>query len=74
MDWSPVLSVDAALDFRVACGGEERITAYCHDLAVRGGELVANILGTSVMKNAPGEGELIANMVRCFTLRPIWHR
>lgn len=68
VDWSPLLSVNAALDFRLACGGEERITAYCHDLAVQGGASVARILGTEVMRNEEGEGELIANMVRPFSL------
>ncbi|KWU45260.1 PLP-dependent transferase [Rhodotorula sp. JG-1b] len=65
VDWSPYLSVAAALDFRRdVLGGEERIYQYCFDLAVQGGELVAAKLGTNVMRNAtPEEGELIATMV-----------
>ncbi|GAA5876257.1 hypothetical protein JCM3774_002339 [Rhodotorula dairenensis] len=65
VDWSPYLSVAAALDFRRdVLGGEERIYEYCFDLAVKGGELVAAELGTRVMRNAtPDEGELIATMV-----------
>jgi hypothetical protein len=63
IDFSPLLSVDAALDFRALCGGEERITKYCHHLAVEGGEAVAKILGTEIMRNKEGEGDLIANMV-----------
>ncbi|GAA5954093.1 hypothetical protein JCM8115_003309 [Rhodotorula mucilaginosa] len=65
VDWSPYLSVAAALDFRRdILGGEERIYQYCFDLAVQGGDLVAAELGTKVMRNAtPEEGELIATMV-----------
>ncbi|POY75061.1 hypothetical protein BMF94_2037 [Rhodotorula taiwanensis] len=65
VDWSPYLSVAAALDFRRdVLGGEERIRKYCHELAVEGGELVAKALGTSVLRNPnPEDGELIANMV-----------
>lgn len=66
VDWSPYLSVAAALDFRRdVLGGEERIYQYCFDLAVQGGDLVAAELRTKVMRNAtPEEGELIATMVR----------
>ena len=53
----------AALDFRKFLGGEERITKYCHDLAVAGGRKVAQILGTNVVDTA--SGELTANMVGC---------
>lgn len=62
-DWAPFLSLLAALDFRQACGGEAAINKYCHTLAVEGGELVAQLLGTAVMKNGPNESNLIANMV-----------
>lgn len=66
IDYSPILAIDAALDFRLYCGGEERIRKYCHELAIQGGAVVAEILGTEVMRNTEGEGELIANMVsRC---------
>ncbi|GAA5877343.1 hypothetical protein JCM8547_003839 [Rhodosporidiobolus lusitaniae] len=64
IDWSPVLSTSAALNFRRdVCGGEEKIYEYCHRCAVEGGELVAQILGTSVMRNKEGDGELIGTMV-----------
>ncbi|GAA6011165.1 hypothetical protein JCM10207_005520 [Rhodosporidiobolus poonsookiae] len=64
LDWSPILSTLAALDFRRdVLGGEERIYEYCYNLAVEGGELVAEMLGTKVMRNPPGQGELIASMV-----------
>ncbi|GAA5974609.1 hypothetical protein JCM11641_007022 [Rhodosporidiobolus odoratus] len=64
VDWSPVLSTLAALDFRRdILRGEERIYEYCHGLAEEGGEVVAGVLGTRVMRNKEGEGELIGTMV-----------
>lgn len=62
IDYSPVLSTSAALDFRAFCGGEQRINDYCHDLALKGGAIVAATLGTETMVNKEGEGELVANM------------
>lgn len=61
IDYSPWLSTSAALDFRQSCGGEARITSYCHKLAVEAGALVAKELGTEVL----GEEEHIACMVGC---------
>lgn len=49
-----------ALDFREWLGGEAKINAYCHALALAGGQRLAEILGTSVM----GSEELILNIVR----------
>ncbi|GAA5972826.1 hypothetical protein JCM21900_006910 [Sporobolomyces salmonicolor] len=64
LDWSPLLSVSAALDFREdVLGGEERIYEWCHGLAVQGGEKVARMLGTRIMRNGPDEGELVGCMV-----------
>ncbi|CAG8801938.1 29441_t:CDS:2 [Gigaspora margarita] len=45
--------------FRRAIGGEEKIHTYCHDLAVKGGKLIASILGTEIM----GPEYIIPNMV-----------
>lgn len=71
IDWAPILSIDAALDFREkVCGGEKRITEYCHQLALNGGRLAAHVLGTEYMHNASGEGELVANMVSRALFRP----
>ncbi|GAA5902107.1 uncharacterized protein JCM6883_001300 [Sporobolomyces salmoneus] len=72
LDWSPIFSTLDALDFRRdVLGGEERITSYCHDLAIKGGERVAEILGTRTMKNEnPEEGELVANMVNVLVPLP----
>jgi len=42
-------------------GGEEKINAYCHDLALQGGRILAKTLGTHVMDP---EGDLTLNMVR----------
>ncbi|GAA6061312.1 hypothetical protein JCM10212_005426 [Sporobolomyces blumeae] len=66
LDFSPYVSTVAALDFRRdVLGGESNITSYCHRLAIRGGERVAEILGTRTMRNSDPEreGELVANMV-----------
>ena len=35
IDWTPFLSVTAALEFRRSIGGEQRIMKYCHSLAVQ---------------------------------------
>ena len=51
----------AALQFRNWLGGEAKINAYCHDMAVKGGKRLAEILGTRVMDP---EGDLTLNMVR----------
>jgi hercynylcysteine S-oxide lyase len=61
IDWSGYLSVDTAFEFIDACGGADKIRAYCHALAVEGGEAVAGILGTEVLR-CDGS-EYIANMV-----------
>ncbi|GAA5938110.1 uncharacterized protein JCM15063_005467 [Sporobolomyces koalae] len=65
LDWSPVLSTLDALEFRRdVLGGEQQIRQYCHDLAIRGGEKVAEILGTRTMRNETAQdGELVANMI-----------
>ncbi|KAG6876499.1 hypothetical protein C0992_012766 [Termitomyces sp. T32_za158] len=49
-----------ALDFRNWLGGEHKINEYCHDLALKGGKRLAEILGTRVMDP---EGDLTLNMV-----------
>ncbi|KAG0214765.1 hypothetical protein BGX28_001400 [Mortierella sp. GBA30] len=48
MDYSTILSIEGALDFRKQYG-EEAIMHYMHDLAVKGGKVVADILGTNVL-------------------------
>lgn len=50
-----------ALAYRESVGGENAIQEYCHNLAVQGGALVAEILGTSVLENE--ERTLTASMV-----------
>ncbi|KZP01387.1 PLP-dependent transferase [Calocera viscosa TUFC12733] len=59
IDYVPFLSIGPALDFRKSLGGEERITNYCHNLAVEGGKRLAEVLGTEIMDTW---GELTANM------------
>ena len=51
----------AALAFRRWLGGEAAINAYCHDLAMKGGKRLAQLLGTKVMDET---GELTLSMVR----------
>ncbi|KXN90312.1 hypothetical protein AN958_04345 [Leucoagaricus sp. SymC.cos] len=59
-DWSPILSIGAALDFRKWIGGEAKISEYCHNLALEGGRRMAEIFGTRVIDP---NGELTVNMV-----------
>jgi hypothetical protein len=55
IDTSPYLCVPEALKFRnEICGGEEQVRAYCITLAKQGGELMANLMGTEVLKNESG--------------------
>jgi hypothetical protein len=49
-----------ALDFRVWLGGEEKINAHCHALALDGGARMAEILGTDLMAHSH---EIALNMV-----------
>lgn len=61
--------VDIALDFREWLGGEVRINAYCRDLAIRGGEKLAEILGTEYLDGTLNH-ELTSNMVRNHLRQP----
>jgi hercynylcysteine S-oxide lyase len=49
-----------ALDFRESLGGEKRINEYCRSLAIKGGDILAQILGTKIMA---GTSEIVLNMV-----------
>ncbi|KAF4618689.1 hypothetical protein D9613_009930 [Agrocybe pediades] len=60
LDHSAFLTIPEALEFREWLGGEEKINAYCRDLAFRGGKLVADILGTRILDPV---GDLTLNMV-----------
>ncbi|KAI8636830.1 pyridoxal phosphate-dependent transferase [Parasitella parasitica] len=66
LDTSPYLCVEAALKYRESLGGEQAINDYCHGLAVKGGALVADILGTRVLENSTKT--LTANMEKHFWL------
>ncbi|TCD65233.1 hypothetical protein EIP91_002941 [Steccherinum ochraceum] len=48
-DLSSWLTVKPALAFRTWLGGETIINAYCRDLALAGGALLADILGTELL-------------------------
>ncbi|KAI1177970.1 aminotransferase family protein-like protein [Nemania sp. FL0916] len=55
IDTSPYLCVLEALKFRrEVCGGEEKIRAYCIQLAKEGGKHMAAIMDTEVLKNKTG--------------------
>ncbi|KAJ7665092.1 PLP-dependent transferase [Mycena polygramma] len=62
IDFAPYLSVATALDFRQWLGGEEKINAYCREIATQGSKRLAQILGTSEMVLDP-TGEMTLNMV-----------
>lgn len=55
IDFTPVITIQDAIKFRKDIGGEERIMAYCHDLAVKGGKRLAKRWKTEVMDNDAGE-------------------
>jgi hypothetical protein len=50
-----------ALEFRQWLGGEHKINAYCHNLALAGGKRLAKLWGTRLMDPT---GEFTLNMVR----------
>ena len=55
IDNSPYLCVAEAIRYRKeVCGGEQRITDYCRNVAREGGKAAAGILGTEVMDNKEG--------------------
>lgn len=49
------MCVPKALEFRrQVCGGEDTIRKYCQDIAQAGGQQIAGLLGTKVMKTESG--------------------
>ncbi|KAI0878714.1 aminotransferase family protein-like protein [Hypoxylon argillaceum] len=55
IDTSPYLCILEALKFRdEICGGEEQVRAYSIGLAKEGGELMATLMGTEVLKSRTG--------------------
>ncbi|KAI1106605.1 aminotransferase family protein-like protein [Jackrogersella minutella] len=55
IDTTPYICVTEALKFRAqVCGGEESVMNYCKNMAREGGELMASIMGTEVLKNKTG--------------------
>ncbi|KAK9765916.1 hypothetical protein K7432_005384 [Basidiobolus ranarum] len=57
-DYSQIMSVTAALEFRQAIG-EQRILTYIHEMALQGGRLVAQILGTEVVGDEHQIGAMV---------------
>ncbi|KAH6912178.1 pyridoxal phosphate-dependent transferase [Coprinopsis sp. MPI-PUGE-AT-0042] len=60
VDWTPFLTVPDAMAFRRWIGGEEKIYKYCHDLALKGGKLLAEMWGTQLLDP---DGDQTATMV-----------
>ena len=60
IDYSPYMTVSAALKFRRDVGGEEAIRKYTHELAWAGGLLLAQKFGTRVLQL---EESQVASMV-----------
>lgn len=58
---SVFLTLFPALAFRKWLGGEDKINAYTHKLAMEGGKRLAEILGTRTLDES---GEFTLNMVR----------
>ncbi|KAJ3074602.1 hypothetical protein HDU98_010790 [Podochytrium sp. JEL0797] len=56
-DVSAFLTAPDAIAFRDWIGGEDKIMHYCHDLALRGGQIVATRLGTQVMRGVGSSDE-----------------
>lgn len=48
------LTVPEAIQWRqTVCGGEDKIRQYCIQLSRKGGQRVAEILGTKILDNVP---------------------
>ncbi|KAI0303839.1 PLP-dependent transferase [Multifurca ochricompacta] len=60
IDFSEFLSIQSALDFRQWLGGEQKISDYCHSLALSGGKRLSELLGTPLLDPT---GEFTLNMV-----------
>ncbi|KAJ6541803.1 pyridoxal phosphate-dependent transferase [Mycena capillaripes] len=70
VDFVPFLSVAPALDFRQWLGGEEKINAYCREIATQGSKRLAQILGTTTTVLDP-TGEMTLNMVNVHLPLPV---
>jgi hypothetical protein len=53
------LFTSVALDFRQWLGGEQKINDYCHSLALAGGTLLSQLLGTPLLDST---GDFTLNM------------
>ncbi|KAJ6632826.1 Hercynylcysteine sulfoxide lyase, partial [Pseudolycoriella hygida] len=59
MDFSPYMTVPAALKFREDVGGEEAIMSYNHRLALDGGFYMASVLGTEIIQAEDQIGNMV---------------
>ncbi len=62
MDNSAIVSIPAAFDFWHSLGGFERTLDYIHTLARDGGQLVADILGTGILRGTEPGGLTMVNV------------
>ncbi|KAL2313975.1 Hercynylcysteine sulfoxide lyase [Schizosaccharomyces pombe] len=49
-DLPKFIAVGEAIKFRKSIGGEEKIQQYCHEIALKGAEIISKELGTSFIK------------------------
>lgn len=59
MDFSPYMTVPAALKFREDVGGESAIMSYNHRLAIDGGTYLANFFGTQIIQDEDQIGNIV---------------
>ncbi|CAL8111417.1 unnamed protein product [Orchesella dallaii] len=59
MDFSPYMSIPAALQFRRDAGGEEMIMQYNHNLAYFGGKVLASAFKTEVLQYKNQIGSMV---------------
>lgn len=59
MDFSPYMTVPAALKFREDVGGEEAIMSYNHRLALNGSAYLAEAFGTEVLQDVDQIGNIV---------------
>ncbi|XP_037037560.1 hercynylcysteine sulfoxide lyase-like isoform X2 [Bradysia coprophila] len=59
MDFSPYMTVPAALKFREDVGGEAAIMSYNHRLAIDGGTALANAFGTQIIQDEDQMGNMV---------------
>lgn len=59
MDYSPYMTVTAALKFREDVGGEQVIMSYNHRLAIDGGTYLATVFNTEILQDEDQMGNMV---------------